>query len=74
MRDKHYGYQSLPFRRVTHPLLLLGNTPDLNVGSANALCINLFGPKDTFNIELACLNIIKGMLHLPNEFNTDEQI
>lgn len=29
-------------------------------GSANALCINLFGVKDTFNIQLACLNLIKG--------------
>ncbi|ORY28466.1 ATP-NAD kinase-like domain-containing protein [Naematelia encephala] len=29
-------------------------------GSANAICINLFGVKDTFNIPLATLNIIKG--------------
>jgi sphingosine kinase len=29
-------------------------------GSANALAINLFGVKDTFNIQLACLNLIKG--------------
>ncbi|KAK4689535.1 sphingosine kinase, partial [Tremellales sp. Uapishka_1] len=29
-------------------------------GSANALSINLLGVKDTFNIELACLNVIKG--------------
>jgi sphingosine kinase len=29
-------------------------------GSANALCINLFGVEDTFNIQLACLNLIKG--------------
>ncbi|WRT67773.1 uncharacterized protein IL334_004746 [Kwoniella shivajii] len=29
-------------------------------GSANAVCINLFGVKDTFNIPLAALNIIKG--------------
>nr|ODN99905.1 D-erythro-sphingosine kinase [Cryptococcus depauperatus CBS 7855] len=33
-------------------------------GSANAVCINLFGVKDTFNIPLASLNIIKGH-HLP---------
>ena len=32
----------------------------LILGSANSLCINLFGPEDTFNVELACLNIIKG--------------
>lgn len=32
----------------------------LMTGSANSLCINLFGPQDTFNIQLACLNIIKG--------------
>nr|XP_019045641.1 D-erythro-sphingosine kinase [Kwoniella bestiolae CBS 10118]OCF24571.1 D-erythro-sphingosine kinase [Kwoniella bestiolae CBS 10118] len=29
-------------------------------GSANAVCTNLFGVKDTFNIPLAALNIIKG--------------
>lgn len=29
-------------------------------GSANALSINLFGVDDTFNIPLACLNLIKG--------------
>ncbi|KAK6908188.1 hypothetical protein I203_102189 [Kwoniella mangroviensis CBS 8507] len=29
-------------------------------GSANAVCTNLFGVKDTFNIPLATLNIIKG--------------
>ncbi|WVR06330.1 hypothetical protein IAU60_003361 [Kwoniella sp. DSM 27419] len=29
-------------------------------GSANAVCTNLFGVKDTFNIPLACLNLIKG--------------
>jgi sphingosine kinase len=29
-------------------------------GSACSLCINLFGVADTFNIELACLNVIKG--------------
>ncbi|WWD18462.1 hypothetical protein CI109_102914 [Kwoniella shandongensis] len=31
-------------------------------GSANAVCINLFGVEDTFNIPLSCLNIIKGRL------------
>ncbi|OCF42065.1 D-erythro-sphingosine kinase [Kwoniella heveanensis CBS 569] len=29
-------------------------------GSANSLCINLFGIKDTFNVPFACLNVIKG--------------
>ncbi|WVQ96696.1 hypothetical protein IAU59_003802 [Kwoniella sp. CBS 9459] len=29
-------------------------------GSANSLCINLFGIKDTFNVPYACLNLIKG--------------
>ncbi|OWZ44563.1 D-erythro-sphingosine kinase [Cryptococcus neoformans c8] len=29
-------------------------------GSANAVCTNLFGVKDTFNVPLAALNIIKG--------------
>ncbi|WVQ65778.1 uncharacterized protein L199_003956 [Kwoniella botswanensis] len=29
-------------------------------GSANAVCTNLFGVKDTFNIPLATLNILKG--------------
>jgi sphingosine kinase len=29
-------------------------------GSANGLCVNLLGPEDTFNIPLACLNVIKG--------------
>ncbi|KAK8858569.1 hypothetical protein IAR55_002798 [Kwoniella newhampshirensis] len=29
-------------------------------GSANAVCINLFGVEDTFNIPLSCLNVIKG--------------
>lgn len=29
-------------------------------GSANACCTNLFGVEDTFNVELATLNIIKG--------------
>ncbi|KAG8755282.1 sphinganine kinase lcb4 [Serendipita sp. 396] len=29
-------------------------------GSANALCVNLLGPKDAFSIEKACLNAIKG--------------
>ncbi|WVF69189.1 hypothetical protein IAT40_003964 [Kwoniella sp. CBS 6097] len=29
-------------------------------GSANSLCINLFGIKDTFNVPFACLNLIKG--------------
>ncbi|WWC70765.1 uncharacterized protein I206_104716 [Kwoniella pini CBS 10737] len=31
-------------------------------GSANAVCTNLFGVKDTFNIPLATLNIIKGQI------------
>lgn len=31
-----------------------------HAGSANALCTNLFGVKDTYNIALACLNVIKG--------------
>lgn len=30
-------------------------------GSANSLCINLFGPKDTYNVALSCLNLIKGV-------------
>ena len=29
-------------------------------GSANALTLNLAGPKDTFNIPLACLTVVKG--------------
>jgi sphingosine kinase len=30
-------------------------------GSACAVCINLLGPQDTFNVPLACLNALKGM-------------
>lgn len=32
----------------------------LPTGSACACCTNLFGPKDTFNVPLATLNIVKG--------------
>ncbi|ODO05276.1 D-erythro-sphingosine kinase [Cryptococcus wingfieldii CBS 7118] len=34
--------------------------PIPTAGSANAVSTNLFGVKDTFNIPLACLNIVKG--------------
>jgi sphingosine kinase len=36
----------------------------LMTGSANALCTNLFGVKDTFNVPLACLNVIKGKFYI----------
>jgi hypothetical protein len=33
-------------------------------GSACAICINLFGPENTFNVPLACLNAVKGKSQL----------
>lgn len=30
-------------------------------GSANGMCINLMGVEETFNVPLACLNVIKGV-------------
>ncbi|KIR80783.1 D-erythro-sphingosine kinase [Cryptococcus gattii EJB2] len=39
---------------------LLTPIAPIPTGSANAVCTNLFGVKDTFNIHLATLNIIKG--------------
>jgi sphingosine kinase len=51
----------IPLAPIPTGKLLLPNRTRADLpGSACAICINLFGPADTFNVPLACLNAVKG--------------
>lgn len=55
----HEVINGLAVRSDARKALKIPITP-IPTGSANGMCINLMGVEETFNVPLACLNVIKG--------------